>query len=402
MTSAARSNFGRHVPDILDCLAQLSNDEVPTPPKLARSMLDILPDDVWGDPDLRWLDPFCKSGVFLREIAGRLLGGLSDWEPDFRKRRAHIFRNMIFGTSITEMTGYVSRRSLYYSRDASSDVSVVQFDTEDGNVPFVPAKHTFPRGTDGKLTGSCTICGAPVDLERGGSRENYAYAFIHGAYPTKETSAMKFDVIVGNPPYQLDTGGSGAQARPVYHRFVEEAIDLDPRYVLMITPSRWFAGGWGLGPFRKKMLADHRIRELVDYPKLYDAFPGVKIRGGVYAAGRDPRVSDDQHPLSTHLRQTVADLVDGSDAELERRSAPGEHRLMQVFGHGCSSARDPSAAQTSFVNRLGVLRQMSPPLTPTESRSRGQRWHRARSRPAGSPLDATANDVTPLCSAQGR
>jgi len=244
-------------------------------------MLNILPDEVWGDPDLRWLDPFCKSGVFLREIATRLLGGLSDWEPDFRKRRDHIFRNMIFGTSITEMTGYVSRRSLYYSRDASSDVSVVQFDTEDGNVPFVPAKHTFPRGTDGKIIGSCTICGAPVDLERGGSRENYAYAFIHGAYPTKETSAMKFDVIVGNPPYQLDTGGSGAQARPVYQRFVEEAIDLDPRYVLMITPSRWFAGGWGLGPFRKKMLTDHRIRELVDYPKLYDAFPGVKIRGGV-------------------------------------------------------------------------------------------------------------------------
>lgn len=269
------TRFDQHIPDILDCLAQLSNDEVPTPPKLARDMLDLLPQEVWHNPDLRWLDAFCKSGVFLREVATRLLDGLADWEPDFTSRREHIFKNMLFGTSITEMTGIISRRSVYCSADAAGPHSVVRFDDPAGNLPFVPAEHDF----DAK--GRCRLCGAPSDLERGDTRENHAYSFIHGAYPTKELASMKFDVIVGNPPYQLDDGGHSASAMPIYQLFVQQAIDLNPRYVLMITPSRWFAGGRGLDRFRARMLSDGRLRKLVDYPKLFDAFPGVKIRGGV-------------------------------------------------------------------------------------------------------------------------
>lgn len=188
----------QHVPDILDCLAQLSNDEVPTPPKLARAMLDLLPAEVWSKPDYTWLDPVSKSGVFLREIASRLLDGLANWEPDLVKRREHIFRNMLHGTSVTEMTGQIARRSVYCSRDASGEHSIVRFDSKAGNIPFIPTEHTFRNGR-------CTVCGAPEDLERGDARENYAYAFIHGSYPTKEMSAMKFDVIVGNPPYQVGT-----------------------------------------------------------------------------------------------------------------------------------------------------------------------------------------------------
>jgi site-specific DNA-methyltransferase (adenine-specific) len=270
----AINRFGQHIPDILDCLAQLSNDEVPTPPKLAQQMLDLLPEDVWHNPDYRWCDPFSKSGVFLREVASRLLDGLADWEPDFKKRRDHIFRNMVFGTSITEMTGIISRRSLYCSHKANGPKSVVRFDAESGNVPFVSAGHTFRNG-------KCEICGAPETLERGESRENYAYSFIHGAYPTKEMSDMKFDVIVGNPPYQLEDGGYGTSARPIYQLFVEKAIAMNPRHLVMITPSRWFSGGKNLDDFRDRMLKDHHMVSLVDYPKLYDAFPGVKIRGGV-------------------------------------------------------------------------------------------------------------------------
>lgn len=267
--------FASHVPDILDCLAQLSNDEVPTPPQLAKDMLDLLPEEVWHRPDYVWCDPFSKSGVFLREVAARLLAGLAEWEPDFVKRREHILRNMLFGTSITEMTGIISRRTVYCSADASSAHSVVRFDDAGGNVPFIHAEHDFNDKA------KCRKCGAPSDLERGEDRENYAYSFIHGAYPTKEMANMKFDVIVGNPPYQLDDGGHNASAIPIYQHFVEQAIDLAPRYVVMITPSRWFTGGRGLDGFRSRMLHDGRIRQLVDYPKLYDAFPGVKIRGGV-------------------------------------------------------------------------------------------------------------------------
>lgn len=264
----------QHIPDILDCLAQLSNDEVPTPPKLARAMLDLLPDEVWSEPDYRWLDPFSKSGIFLREAAGRLLEGLAGWEPDFDKRREHIYREMLWGTSITEMTGQISRRTLYYSRDASGEHSVIPLETAAGNLPFVPAEHSF----DSK--GRCTICGAPEDLERGGSRENYAYSFIHDAYPTKEMEGMKFDVIVGNPPYQIDSDGN-FRTMPVYQKFVEQAIAMNPRYIVMITPSRWFTGGLGLGDYRASMLGDKRLRALVDYANAAEAFPGVDIKGGV-------------------------------------------------------------------------------------------------------------------------
>lgn len=268
------TRFGQHVPDILDCLAQLSNDEVPTPPKLAQAMLDLLPDEVWTRPDFVWLDPFSKSGVFLREIASRLFDSLTDWEPDFVKRREHILRNMLFGASITEMTGIISRRSLYCAADASSTYSVVMFDDPSGNLPFVPAEHDFTKSE------KCLLCNAPKELERGDSRENYAYSFIHGRFPTKEMANMKFDVIVGNPPYQIDSDGN-TRTMPIYQKFVDRAIGLDPRYVLMITPSRWFSGGLGMDAFRARMIADRRIKVMVDNPKIYDCFPGVKIRGGV-------------------------------------------------------------------------------------------------------------------------
>lgn len=272
MTGVLRSRFGNHVPDILDCLAQLSNDEVPTPPKMARAVLDILPGHVWSEPDYLWLDPGCKSGVFLREAASRLLEGLSGWEPDFDRRRDHIFRNMLFGTSITTMTGMISRRSLYCARDASSDLSVVKFQSPDGNLPFIPTGHNCVRER-------CTVCGAPESLEREG-RENYAYSFVHGTYPPKEMQHMKFDVIIGNPPYQIDSEGN-SRTRPVYQLFVQKAISMDPRYVVMITPSRWFTGGLALDQFRADMLADRHITRMIDNPKLFDCFPGVEIKGGV-------------------------------------------------------------------------------------------------------------------------
>lgn len=267
-----------HVPDILDCLAQLSNSAVPTPPKLARAMLDLLPDEVWSDPELKWLDPFSKSGVFLREVATRLFVGLADWEPDFVKRREHIFRNMLHGAAITEMTGIISRRSVYCAADASGSHSVVRFDHPHGNLPYIPAEHDFDKKR------SCKICRAPEELVREG-REDYAYSFIHGTYPTKEMAAMKFDVIVGNPPYQIGMEGADgkrtANITPLYHLFVNKVFALDPRYAVLITPSRWFTGGKGLDAFRAAMIDDRRLVKLVDNPKLFDCFPGVEIKGGV-------------------------------------------------------------------------------------------------------------------------
>lgn len=323
--------FSQHVPDILDCLAQLSNDEVPTPPKVARDMLDLLPAEVWTRPDFVWLDPFSKSGVFLREVAARLLVSLADWEPDFAKRRDHILRNMLFGASITEMTGIISRRSLYCSADASGPHSVVRFDDPQGNLPFVPGEHDFAGG------GRCVICNAPRDLERGDARENHAYSFVHGTYPTEEMKDMKFDVIVGNPPYQIDSDGN-TRTMPIYQKFVDQAIAMNPQYVVMITPSRWFAGGLGLDDFRARMIADRRLKVLVDYPNARDCFPGVEIKGGVSYFFWDRDYSGDCEVVTRRGGATTSrmsrDLRDGDGVLLRDNQAASILGKIRKGHHG--------------------------------------------------------------------
>jgi len=260
-----------HVPDILDCIANLSSDEVFTPPNVANQVLDLLPQKIWSNPDIKILDPCAKTGIFLRESARRLMVGLEKKIPNEIERREHIFKNMLFGMAITELTGLVSRRSLYYSKDAMNDFSIVQFKDSDGNIQFKRMEHDYVQG-------KCKVCGSPYEnLERGESMENYAYQFIH----EEVSDDMRFDVVIGNPPYQLESGGFGAQATPIYQLFVEQAFKLKPRYVAMIIPSRWFSGGMGLSNFRKRMLSSTKFRKLVDFPDASEVFPGVVIRGGI-------------------------------------------------------------------------------------------------------------------------
>jgi site-specific DNA-methyltransferase (adenine-specific) len=273
----------KRMPDILDAIAALSSDAVPTPPVLARAMLDLLPEVVWSNPDLKWLDPAVKSGSIMREIASRLMVGLADWEPDPHKRAQHILTNMLHGLSITKLHAEMGRRSVYRSKDAISEKAVGRgelFEGSEGNIQFVHADHQFKKSRRDLDTGSCEICGAPVGLERGVDRENYAYAFIHDKSVMERFKAMQFDVIVGNPPYQIGQDDT-TRTKPLYHLFIERAIALDPKYVVMVTPSRWFTGGLGLDEFRARMIGDRRLRTVVDNPKIYDCFPGVKIRGGV-------------------------------------------------------------------------------------------------------------------------
>ena len=272
---------GVRYPDVLETLAQLPNDEVFTPPALANSMLDLLPPLVWENPDYKWLDPATKSGVFLREAFRRLMNGLADWQNDPQLRREHILRNMLYGSAISSLSADVARRSVYQTKNATGSAVVdstisdwiVVFDDPEGNIQYGDVEHSM--GNDDR----CAICKAPEALVRE-NRETYAYAFNHNAYPTEEMGDMKFDVIVGNPPYHIGADGTN-RTMPIYQQFVERAIELDPQYILMITPSRWFTGGLGLDAFRDQMLADRRLAKLVDNPKIYDCFPQNKIRGGV-------------------------------------------------------------------------------------------------------------------------
>jgi site-specific DNA-methyltransferase (adenine-specific) len=277
-------------PDVLTCIANLSNDEVFTPPEFANRMLDTLAEawaarnkgaNIWADSSVRFLDPCTKSGVFLREIAGRLINGLGAEIPDLQARVDHILTRQVFGIGITQLTSLLARRSVYCSKHATGEHSVaMSFASDEGNIWFGRTEHLW-------VGGKCEFCGASrVAFDRGDGAESHAYAFIHTNDIKARTAElfgdnMQFDVIIGNPPYQLDDGGFGTSAAPIYHLFVEQAMALEPKYAVFVTPSRWMTGGKNLDTFRERMLTDKHLLKVVDFPKLYEAFPGVKIRGGV-------------------------------------------------------------------------------------------------------------------------
>lgn len=274
--------YKNYNPDILETIANLSNDEVFTPPKLANQILDLLPEEVWSNPSLTFLDPAVKTGIFLREIASRLIDGLADQIPDLQERVNHILTKQVFGIGITELTTLMARRTVYCSMTANGPFSIVtEFDDEKGNILLPDTEHTWNKN------GRCEFCGANKDSYGGGAdRESYAYPFIHDNFE-KEFGNMKFDVIIGNPPYQLNVGnegGNASRAQALYHKFVDKAIELDPQYISMIIPSRWMTqsssgipNDWG-----QNLITKNKIKEIHDYEVGDDLFGGsVGVNGGI-------------------------------------------------------------------------------------------------------------------------
>ena len=310
MTKQASFTLRGRNPDVLTCIANLSNDEVFTPPEFANRMLDTLTEawaashkgaNIWADKTVKFLDPFTKSGVFLREITSRLTKGLADEMPNLDERVNHILTQQVFGIGITKLTSLLARRSVYCSKHANGAHSIAKgFASDMGNIWFERLEHTW-------ASGKCTFCSASqAALDRGEAMETHAYAFIHtNNIKTRMTELfggnMQFDVIIGNPPYQLNDGGYGTSAAPIYQLFVEQAKALEPRYLSMVIPARWFAGGKGLDEFRESMLADNGLRSIDDFLSASDVFPGVGLKGGVCYF-----LWDRDHPglcsVSTHFK----------------------------------------------------------------------------------------------------
>lgn len=266
-------------PDVLSCLANLSNDEVFTPPEIANQMLDLLPQELFCNPDTKFLNPACKSGVFLREIAKRLIKGLENAIPDLEKRIDHIFKNQLYGIAVTELTSLLSRRSVYCSKYPNSKYSVATFDNAEGNIRFKHINHKWKNGR-------CVCCGASQqEYDRDKNLETYAYEFIHTQNP-EEIFKMKFDVIIGNPPYQLSfgiQGGNSANAKSIYNLFIEKSIKLNPKYLCMITPSRWMTKtAQGIPEiWVDSMLKSNKFKIIHDFENVTDCFTGISLTGGV-------------------------------------------------------------------------------------------------------------------------
>lgn len=379
-------------PDVLTCIANLSNDEVFTPPEFANRMLDTLAEawaannggaNIWADSTVTFLDPCTKSGVFLREITTRLIVGLAKEIPDLQTRVDHILTRQVFGIGITTLTSLLARRSLYCSKHANGEHSVAKaFTTDAGNIWFERTEHTWRDGR-------CKFCGAGQGrLNRGNSLETYAYALIHTDDVKNRLSEifgddMQFDVIIGNPPYQIEADDSGQNVLPIYNKFVEQAKELNPRFLMMIIPARWMAGGKGLDEFRSTMLGDSRIRTLVDYPNASEAFPGVDIKGGVCYFLWD-RDTDGPCAVTTIRGDTQTGPVDRQLNEYDAfvRNSHALEILKRILGHGeqsladIVSTRDPfgPALSSNFKGFHTTRRTGSLRLYMNQSRKRGETW----------------------------
>lgn len=306
--------------DILETITNVGNDEVFTPRKTCEMILDSLPEEVWHNPNYKWLNPATKNGVFEREIAIRLDNGLKDIIPDTETRRKHILQNMIFAIGQTRFTANVARRTLYYCSEANRKCDGIKaedghyvngyaigngtwFNDEEGNIKTPNTNHTFIDANGNVMPDSCVenerkkyrceYCGinGNSSYNDASQRETYAYEFIHfsGDKLLRHLQDrffggnrnMKFDVVIGNPPYQLSDGGAQASARPIYQLFVQQSILLNPKYICLIMPSRWMVGGKGLDDFRSSFIIDKHIKTLNDFRESKICFPSNDIKGGI-------------------------------------------------------------------------------------------------------------------------
>jgi site-specific DNA-methyltransferase (adenine-specific) len=225
-----------------------------TPTKLVKWILDQYPTEVWKNSTKNWLIPVGKHGVFEIEIFNRLMMGLANEFPSPEARRLHIVSNMIFSICPTDACNIITRR--LYLGEVWDDLA--GFMDVEGNVETLDfLKASIDK--DGRIM-----------VKRG---------------KAKKSEYMKFDYVVGNPPYQENNGsaGKGSRATSIYQKYVLKAMDLNPRFISMIIPGRWMTGngsGVGLTQLLEKMINSNKLAKITTEKKDERWFPaGVSIRG---------------------------------------------------------------------------------------------------------------------------
>lgn len=239
MVSYVRDNVSKmeHIKNVVKIINQFVKDgevekkkhgEVMTPITLVREMLDTLPKEVWSNPNLKWLDPANGAGTFPFVIIYKLMNGLSEWEPNEEKRYKHIVESMIY-------TCELQSRNVFL-----------------------------------------WLCG--VDPKDEYTTNAYWGSFLDEGFDKHMKDVWdvdKFDIVVGNPPYNDEVSVSGTSA-DIYDKFVMKS-DLISNQILMVTPSKWFSKA------DKKNMRDLLIKKgkLVTIVTNCIYFDELAIRGGV-------------------------------------------------------------------------------------------------------------------------
>lgn len=244
------SNYFTAKEDIFELIPNQKTNQIFTPKKVVKMMINKLEEhdaSLFTRTDSTFIDLYMKSGMYITEIVKKLFHNTRKQYKSYHECLKHILENQVFGLAPTPILQGITQSYIF------------GFDTEN----MISRKNFIQHD----LTPE--------------AKQDKAKEKLQELFNLKEN--MKFDAVVGNPPYQENdgSGGQGSSAMPIYQYFVNSAKGIKPRIINLVMPTRWYAGGKGLDDFRKQMLDDKTIVEIHDFQNPSIIFPSTNIRGGV-------------------------------------------------------------------------------------------------------------------------